>query len=253
MSHQTYRKIKFDYNSFVRAGYNQFLLSKPGDIMVGGSLKQRAKLYNEASTELAYLSNTSIKNLIEPMFKKEEKFKRWGVTGTITLQGNAYFVKMIPVSDKFMKNQSDSSNVYELPSYYNYGFGSAGSNPWRELMLHIKTTNYVLEDKCENFPILYHHRIISFDHTNGSFETGLKEKLSERYADNQNIMNYLKDRSEAKNMIVLFLEHIPNVLGSVIQQDYNFIEKFYSQAKKIIGFLHENNISHNDAHGYNFS
>lgn len=243
-----YKKIKYDYNN----------LNSVIKMIGGGDEDQRNKesrinKFYKASTELSYLSNQSIKNLVtELIYKKDDKFKRWGVTGSITIQGIIYFVKMIPISSKFMINQSDSSNLYNLPAYYNYGFGSAGTNPWRELMLHVKTTNYVLEAKCINFPLMYHHRIIEFDHTFDNFETGLGGKLASRYSDNHNIMNYLKDRSEAKSMIVLFLEHIPNVLGSIIQQDPAFTKIFYTQGNKIIHFLHENGITHNDAHGYNF-
>ena len=54
----------------------------------------------------------------------------------------------------------DTSNLYNLPTYYNYPIGSAGINCFRELMMHIKTTKWVLEGKMDNFIMMYHYRII---------------------------------------------------------------------------------------------
>ena len=53
-----------------------------------------------------------------------------------------------------------TANLFELPIYYQYGIGSAGFNAWRELYTHIITTDWVIRNKCPNFPRMYHWRIL---------------------------------------------------------------------------------------------
>ena len=55
-----------------------------------------------------------------------------------------------------------TKNLYDLPTYYQYGVGSAGFGVFRELVANIKTTNWVLQGAIANFPLLYHARIIPF-------------------------------------------------------------------------------------------
>lgn len=69
------------------------------------------------------------------------------------------FIKSISLSNLFKDNSFDTSNLYDLLVYYNYGFGSSFINTWREFLLHIKTTNYILLNKCDFFLLLYYYRI----------------------------------------------------------------------------------------------
>jgi hypothetical protein len=39
------------------------------------------------------------------------------------------FIKAIPVAKLYQDNQFNTENLYNIPAYYNYGFGSAGVNP----------------------------------------------------------------------------------------------------------------------------
>lgn len=254
MNYSTYKSVKKDYLKLIEP--ESVSESESELVMMGGKVNKnknennRIKKYYESVNKLAYLSDQSIKKLISSKVK-EPKYKKWGITLTITIKGTKYFVKIIPVAELFTENQYDSKNLYNLPAHYNYGFGSAGINPWRELMMHIKTTNFVLENQCENFPLMYHHRIIDYNH-NDMIETGLDENLMAKWDNDKNIENYLKARSESKYKIVLFLEYIPHVLGEYVQKHMELTESFYKQANKIIDFLHDNQIHHNDAHNYNY-
>jgi len=185
--------------------------------------------------------------------KKPDEFKKWGFNKVITFNKTKIFIKAIPVAKLFAENKNhlNSANLYKIPAFYNYGFGSAGTNPWREVLLHIKTTNFVLSDKCHNFPLLYHYRIIE-DDNNDNFETGLNERLLKRWDNNKNIIKYLKDRSKSKYKIVLFLEYIPNVAYQYLQDNPNFMRPFYDETKRIVGFMNKNGILHNDGHLGNY-
>jgi hypothetical protein len=201
--------------------------------------------YNKLNTELSYLSNDKINNLIT-----ETKTKAWGITQIIKINKQNIFLKIIPLAKLFYENKFDTSNIYKLPAYYNYGMGSAGCNPWRELLLHIKTTNWVLEKKCSFFPLLYHYRIIK--NNNKNFVTGLDDRLMKRWDNNKSIKKYLNDRKNSEYKIILFMEYIPYVAGKYLEKNPIFIENFYYQASKIIKFLNSNGIFHNDAHLFNY-
>lgn len=69
------------------------------------------------------------------------------------------FVKRIPLTDLGHENPFSARNLYSLPTFYNYGVGSAGFGAFRELFAHAKTTNWVLAGEIETFPLLSHYRI----------------------------------------------------------------------------------------------
>lgn len=71
------------------------------------------------------------------------------------------FVKRIPLTDVEHRRWFSTRNHFRMPTFYNYGVGSAGFGAWRELVAHIKTTNWVLEGACPNFPLLLHWRLLS--------------------------------------------------------------------------------------------
>jgi hypothetical protein len=205
--------------------------------------------YHELNYKLSLLTDTEVIQYIT--VEKCENFKRWGINKTIKLDNNQIFVKAIPLARLFVENKMNSFNLYKIPAYYNYGFASAGVNPWRELLLHIKTTKFVLREKCNFFPLLYHYRIVYHD-DNDNIESGLNESLMNRWNNDPNIKTYLFDRINAKYKIVLFLQYIPYDSSEYLERNQNFINDFYIKTKKIVTFCNQNGILHNDAHLSNF-
>ncbi len=211
-------------------------------------MDSRIKIYNDVTHELIYLND---KELLDLTLKKSNELK-WGETGVCTLKKSKHkvFFKKIPIAQLYYQNQFDTSNLYKLPAYYNYGFGSAGINPWRELLMHINVTNWVLTLQCENFPLMYHYRIIA-DHEK-NFQSGDDPKLMERYGNDPNIIKYLKDRYNCEYKIVLFLEFIPHVLYNYVEANLNFITNAVKQINWILEFLEKKQIIHTDAHFGNY-
>jgi hypothetical protein len=136
----------------------------------------RKDTYYKLNQQLAYLTNDEISNIIKV---KKSDTKKWGVNKIYILNKIKIFIKAIPIAKIYAENHFNTANLYNLPAYYNYGYGSAGVNPWRELLIHIKTTNFVLSGECSNFPILYHYRLIE-DNNNDNIETGMSQKLLDR-------------------------------------------------------------------------
>ena len=205
----------------------------------------RFDLYNKLSNKLVILTD---KELLE-LTNIQSEIKKWGDHGVIKLEGNNIFFKKLPLSDKFELSQFNTKNLYNIPVNCNYGFGSAGINPWRELITHIKTSNFVLTRVIENFPLLYYYRIIKDDSHN--FETGMNEKLLERF-NFKNYHLYLEERAKCSYKIIMFLEYIPNMLFKFINNDINYVKYFFKESTKILDFLQTNGILHLDTHWGNY-
>lgn len=205
----------------------------------------RYDLYNKLSDKLVVLTDKEILELTNIQSER----KKWGEHGVIKLAGNNLFFKKLPLSEKFMLNQFNTKNLYNIPVNCNYGFGTAGVNPWRELITHIKTSNMVLTKEIDNFPLLYYYRIIKDDSRN--FETGINEKLLERF-NFKNYHLYLEDRAKCNYKIVMFLEYIPNMLFKFINNDINYVKYFFKESTKILDFLQTNGVLHLDTHWGNY-
>lgn len=207
----------------------------------------RIKNYHNLSNTLTLLSNAQVKNFFEA---KENDDK------IIKIDNINVFVKKIPIADLFYQNQFETGNLYKLPLFYNFGIGSVGISPWRELALHLKTTNFVLTNQCSSFLLLYHYRIIEDDYDMYS-EEYIKSQ-SKGFHNYKQIKYYLKDRAMSRHKIVLFLEYIPHNLyeygnfRNEVFKHLDYTKKYYEQAKIIISFLNRKKIYHFDAHTGNF-
>ena len=162
------------------------------------------------------------------------------------------FIKKIPCTTLEYNNLLNTSNLYNLPCYYNYGVGSVGINCFRELSTHIKTTRWVLDNKIKNFPIMYHYRIIKINNSTKNKEIIDKiDKMKIYWNNNENIKKYLIDREEASYEIMIILEYFPNVLYKWLEEKIENIYLYEKQIYPILNFLYDNNIIHFDTHDAN--
>ncbi|MFN4149676.1 MAG: hypothetical protein ACK4IX_01935, partial [Candidatus Sericytochromatia bacterium] len=129
--------------------------------------------------------------------------------------------------------------------------GSAGFGAFRELVTHIKTTNWVLSKECENFPLMYHYRIVENDNSNTEIDYEKHNKYIERWNNDKNISEYIISRKKAKYEIVLFLEYIPFVISTWLNKNTNKVNSLVEQITKTIDFLIKKEIIHFDIHNGN--
>ncbi len=113
----------------------------------------RRKRYFKLSSQIAQLDNAQLHSL----FDDSESSLSWELTHTIALGQSKVFVKRVPVTNIEYDNLFSTKNLYDLPTYFNYGLGSAGLGVaglgvFRELITHIKTTNWVLEGRWLTSP-----------------------------------------------------------------------------------------------------
>jgi len=172
-------------------------------------MNNRLKKYNKTKDILHY---TSTADLIKLVFKGIVE-QGYVINSIININDTKIFTKVIPITKIDLENMYDTSNIHNLPMYYNYGVGSAGFGCWRELAFHIKASNWVINNKCPNFPILYHYRIIENKIIATKFKKYKFNKIKFEYWDsNENIELYLKNRSNTNHFIVMCLEYFPLTL-----------------------------------------
>jgi serine/threonine protein kinase len=212
--------------------------------MTKNSLENRKKRYFQLSSQIAHLDNAQLLNL----FNDNEPSMGWGINHTIELDESLVFVKRVPVTDLEYDHLLSTQNFYNLPTYYNYGIGSAGFGVFRELMAHIKTTHWVMNGTIETFPLMYHYRIMPFSGWRVKLDMEQHQNYVKQWGDNSNIGRYILDRTTANYELVMFLEHVPHVLRTWLKEHPEQFIKPLADLCRTIDFLSKQKIIHFDAH-----
>ncbi len=212
--------------------------------MVVNQLERRRNIYFKLSSEIAQISNERLHSLLD----MNEAHHSWGKSQVIDIGRSKVFVKRVPVTNIEYGNQFSTRNLYDLPTYYNYGFGSVGLGVFRELVTHIKTTNWVLEGAIATFPLLYHYRIIPFAGARADVDQERHARYVEYWGNSANVGRYMLDRLNADYELVLFLEHIPNTVSTWLLSNPAKIPLIIDDMQATITFLRNNGIIHLDAH-----
>lgn len=210
-------------------------------------ISDRKKAYYPISSKLAEYSN----ELLLKHVNKGKINEGWGENSVIKVDGKKVFVKTVPLTQKEYENSFNTKNLYNLPLFYNYGVGSAGFGAFRELVAHIKTTNWVLSDEHHNFPLMYHYRIVP---NSGSKIYSVPNDIS-KYIKNWNgskkIEQFVLERKSPAYQIIIFLEFFPFVLSRWIKTNSRQIDRVSKRVYHSLNFLKEKKILHFDAHWEN--
>ncbi|WGV27593.1 hypothetical protein [Halotia branconii] len=210
-------------------------------------MQPRKKKYFQLSSQIAQLDNVQLRSLLEGS-QSSESSTGWGMNHTILLGESKVFVKRVPVTNIEFDNPFSTRNLYNLPTYCNYGFGSTGFGVFRELVTHIKTTNWVLEGAIANFPLMYHYRIMPFFGRRADVDESRLKAYVEYWGNSENAGNYFLDRGKANYELVLFLEYIPYVLETWLQENPNKLQQPLNDLRTTIDFFRMKGIIHFDAH-----
>jgi hypothetical protein len=207
-------------------------------------LQARRERYFHLSSAIAKMENEQLRLL----FTGSEADRGWGRNHIIEVEQSKVFVKRIPVTDLEYANGFSTRNLYNLPLYYNYGVGSAGFGIFRELVTHIKTTNWVLTGAMATFPLLYHYRIMPTTGQHGGINLDKHEGYVTYWNNNQAIRQFILDRAHANYQAVLFLEYFPDTLQNWLVKYLEDLPMMMSDMAATLAFLQENGIIHFDAH-----
>lgn len=218
--------------------------------MAQHSLERRSKAYFELSSHIAQLNNTQLRSLLDD-HESNAGNSGWGTNQTLTFGELKVFAKRVPVTALEYENLFSTKNLYNLPTYCNYGLGSTGFSVFRELVTHIKTTQWVLDGQILTFPLLYHHRIMPYFGPRSEVDEAQLKSYMEYWGNSENAGQYLLDRASATHELVLCLEHIPHVLGEWLRDHPGQLQPSLRDLRTTIDFLSTKGIIHFDAHFYN--
>ncbi|HYW20216.1 MAG TPA: hypothetical protein VE956_13070 [Nodularia sp. (in: cyanobacteria)] len=210
-------------------------------------IELRRNKYFKLSSQIAQLDNAQLRSLFENS-ESNQSSTGWGINHTIVLGKSRVFVKRIPVTNIEFDNQFSTRNLYDLPTYCNYGFGSTGFGVFRELVTHIKTTNWVLEGAIATFPLMYHYRIIPVNARRADIDRSHLQSYVEYWGNSENAGKYVLDRAIANYELIMFLEYIPHILETWLILNPNKLQQPLDDLRKTIDFLRTKGIIHFDAH-----
>lgn len=186
-----------------------------------------------------------------------------GVGGTsvhLTIEGIPVFVKKIPLTDleRQPENREATANLFNLPTCCHYGFSGPSANAWRELAANQMATNWVTYGACQNFPLLYHWRVL-LSSTTSSMTAAQREDLEfkVRFWDNSPAVRAKLEATQgASAHLVLFSEYIPQNLlewlSAQLGKDTSTAEAAISFVEKHLGptinFMQSKGFTHFDPH-----
>ncbi len=174
------------------------------------------------------------------------------------MEGVTIFVKKIPLSDLEHRKLRSTQNHFKLPPQYQYGAGSMGFGVWRELAAHQITTQWVLNEECQNFPLMYHSRVLS---RNFPPKPLTAQELEERHAYVESwggspaVYNRAEAADTAASDVVIFMEFIPSTLSVKLSTETdrgNLTESNLSKLEKelnlVAAFMKSRGFLHFDSH-----
>ncbi|MFF2546114.1 protein kinase family protein [Kitasatospora sp. NPDC058063] len=144
-----------------------------------------------------------------------------GRSAELAIDGTRVFVKRVPLTDVETRpeNVRSTANLFGLPMFYQYGVGSAGFGAWRELAVHIMTTNWVLGKEYEGFPLMYHWRVLPDSPPEGFVdEFGGIDGAVAHWEGSQAVRERLEAIGRSSRSLVLFLEHMPQTLSTLLRE-----------------------------------
>lgn len=206
-------------------------------------LARRAR-HSKISTALARLDDDSLRGLLDA----ESEARGWGYVQQIEIDGEPVFVKTIPLTDLEHDHPNSTRNHYRLPTYYQYGVGSAGFGAWRELATHAKTTTWVLDGVHGAFPPTYHVRIVP---RAGLLAPPTSQSLDDyvrRWNSSQAVARYLTDRADGAYAALIFLEWLPTSIWDWLRAQPEDIERTVRDLCATVTFLREHGVVDFDAH-----
>ncbi|OIK27929.1 hypothetical protein [Streptomyces malaysiense] len=183
-----------------------------------------------------------------------------GRSAELDVAGTRVFVKRVPLTDTELRpeNARSTANLFGLPMFYQYGAGSAGFGAWRELAVHVMTTNWVLGNEYEGFPLMYHWRILPDSPPEGFTDAfGGVDGAVAHWEGSPAVRERLEAIGSSSFSLVLFLEHVPRTLADWLHDHrtaapegsegspYPWVEETLARG---IGFMSSRGLVHFDAH-----
>lgn len=213
--------------------------------------------YGAVSTALALLSDRHLAELVDTAPIRHQGIG--GTTALLQVAGTAVFVKRVALTEleNRPEHRRSTANLFELPTCYQYGVGSAGFGVWRELAAHTMTTNWVLGGRCASFPLMYHWRVVDGPPpTAATGDDQAVERMVAHWGGSPAVRDRLAAIASAPASVVLFLEYLPYELNAwLTAQLGGDADTVGAAAAMVLGgllggasFMNANGLTHFDAH-----
>lgn len=171
----------------------------------------------------------------------------WSTTGTAQIGGQPVFVKRVPLGAAEMADPYSTRNHYGLPSFYQYGVGSAGFGAFRELGGLEKASKWVLEATTAAFPLLYHHRILPGRPGPWRDRWSLADYVA-YWGGSPAVGDCIQARIDAEHELWIFLEAFPETVSGWLMDNQHLVGSVTDQLSEAVGVLRRGGATHFDAH-----
>jgi hypothetical protein len=212
--------------------------------MTARSIAERRALHAKLSVRIAEMGDDEIGALLDA----GESSAGWGRNQTVEIRGHDVFVKRVPVTELEMRHGHSTRNLYELALFYQYGVGSAGFGVWRELAMHVKTTEWVLAGEIANFPLMYHHRTMPQMSALTPMSDDRLDGYVKYWGGSESLRRYWRDREQARHEVVIFLELFPHTVQGWLMKHQGRVPEIVEQLRETVDFLRAHGVIHFDAH-----
>jgi hypothetical protein len=175
----------------------------------------RLAAYGTVATHLSLLSDRRLGEVVAAVVPLGSGIG--GRSAELEIDGTRVFVKRVPLTDieLWPQNARSTANLFRLPMFYQYGVGSAGFGAWRELAVHTMTTNWVLGNEYEGFPLMYHWRVLPDSPPEGFVdEFGGIDGAVVHWDDSPAVRERLEAIGRSSSSLMFFLEHVPQTLAT---------------------------------------
>ncbi|MCX2949060.1 hypothetical protein [Lentzea sp. NEAU-D7] len=177
-----------------------------------------------------------------------------GPTALLDVAGTPVFVKRVPLTELELRpeNVRSTANLYDLPMHAHYGvglIGAAGFGAWRELAVHVMTTEWVLAGEHEGFPLMYHWRVLP--HPGQTLPAELEQAVGYWGPE---VGPRIEALRESTASIALFLEYVPRNLHDWLN-DQDDLESACEWVERELAagveFMNSRGLLHFDGHFQN--
>ncbi|WP_306970387.1 protein kinase family protein [Streptomyces afghaniensis] len=219
----------------------------------------RLAAYSTVSTSLALRSDYQLVKLVDAAVALGSGIG--GKSSLLEACGKPVFVKRVPLTDIELlpEHVRSTANLFGLPTFCQYGVGGPGFGAWRELAVHIMTTNWVLARQYHGFPMMYHWRVLP------DTAPGLPEELADveravaYWGGGPEVRRRIEALQRSSASLVLFLEYIPQTLHEWfterVQADDETADRACSLVERELevgtAFMNSRGLLHFDAHFQN--
>ncbi|WP_354384521.1 protein kinase family protein [Streptomyces sp. PvR034] len=222
----------------------------------------RLAAYGAVSTSLGLYGDHELRELVDTAAPLGAGIG--GTSALLEVDGTPVFVKRLPLTDleRRPENVRSTANLFGLPAFCHPGLGVPGSpgwGAWRELAVHTMTTNWVLAQDHEGFPLMYHWRVLPHHGQALPAELADVERTVAYWGGGARVRHRIEALRDSSASVALFLEYIPrnlhDWLGVQVKADEESAERACAMVVRELeagtSFMNARGLLHLDGHFQN--